>query len=607
MIQSARRIAPMLLLAAVSATPVRGSDNPGSTQPTDKYATLVRQLGDVDPAVRKAAYNSLSGSLDAARPALREAMHSNRPAVVAAATELMLKAPWSTSDDPLFVRAMLLNYGKLQPPERAQVLTQLCHSTDIAAHRAALRVSMAEPAESVVWQALANENLNDAWQPLLNAANGPIPSAVLIARARGIGDVANHRPGDAVPKEAVDLLEKAFAQERDHPTGTAADLSWAVNTLVDTDLAEHRPAVAADRLRLLIGRGDAEAADASTDAEDLRTASTTSAILQRLLDLQARFGPLPGLDRDLLAAGDTAPDKVALTIAVLAARLGDPLSSHLMIQAAAKDLPDESDHDRAERLFRLGDSLLRAGMNDAAQTVLDRCVAIDVPGLDKITNAYLRLCDIHSAAGEEQLAGDCLQRALDHLGPGETLSVKRPGGEYEAWPREDVQGKIAWLYLVAARKAKDTDRVKQQALAVMESGTTDGEVFLDTLPTLEDPSLHITDKATIDAYFDRVYGKAVDRMNKHPNDPLWMNDLAWTCARSGRHLDEALKLATAAVAAKPNEAAFLDTLAEAKFRTGSPAEALALEEKAVKLDPDLPFMREQIERFKKAAATQPAK
>jgi len=603
MIYTARRIIPMLLLAAASAAPVLASDNPTTTQPADRYATLVRQLGDIDPAVRKSAYNALSASLDAARPALREAMHSNRPAVVAAATELMLKAPWSNADDPLFVRAMLLNYGRAQPTERAQSLAQLCRSTDIAAHRAALRVSMAEPAESVVWQAFANTNLNDTWQPLLNTAPGPIPSAVLIARARGIGVVADRRLGEAVPKEAVDLLEKAFTQERDHPTGTAADLSWAVNTLVDHDLAEHRPAVAADRLRLLIGRGDAEA----SDVEDLRTASTTSAILQRLLDLQARFGPLPGLDRDLLAAGDTAPDKVALTIAVLAARLGDPLSAHLMIAAASKDLPDESDHDRAERLFKLGDSLLRAGMNDAAQTVLDRCVSIDVPGLDKITNAYLRLCDIHSAAGEEQLAGDCLQRALDHLGPGESLSVKRPGGDYEAWPREEVQGKIAWLYLVAARKAGDTDRVKQQALAVMESGASDSEVFLDVLPTLEDPSLAITDKATIDTYFDRVYGKAVDRMNQHPNDPLWKNDLAWLCARSGRRLDEALKLATAAVAAKPEEAAFLDTLAEAKFRTGSPAEALALEEKAVKLDPDLPFMHEQVERFKKAAATQPAK
>ena len=416
------------------------------------------------------------------------------------------------------------------------------------------------------------------------------------------------------------LLEQALEQERAHPTADAWQLNWAVKRLVAHYVARDEPAHAAEKLRILVGRGDATPPDPDPtivnnlnplplgDPEDEENAlQPPSTPVQQLLDLQAAAGPLPGLDTDLTAAGDENADRSALAIGAIAIRVGCPVAGHLLIGHALADHPNEADNDRAERLFAAGLMLFRAGVGVEAQAAMERIVAMELPGIDRMTDAYLRLSDIYAVQHDNQLAGDSLQRALDHLGPGGGLQVRRANGKREPWPREDVQGKIAYFYLLAARAHGDDGEMRKQALAVTASGTTDAGIFLDTLPTLEDPALHVADKEIVDAYFDRVYAKATDRLAQAPGDPMEMNDMAWLCARSGRHLDQAVDLATKAVAAKPAESAYIDTLAEATFRTGKPAEALALELRAVQLLPGNTFMHEQVERFRKASTTQPAK
>jgi tetratricopeptide (TPR) repeat protein len=84
-----------------------------------------------------------------------------------------------------------------------------------------------------------------------------------------------------------------------------------------------------------------------------------------------------------------------------------------------------------------------------------------------------------------------------------------------------------------------------------------------------------------------------------------MNNLAWLLARSDVNLDEALKLATRAIELDPENAAFLDTAAEANFRAGNAPEAMRLEQLALEQNPDDGFMTRQLERFR-SATTQPA-
>jgi len=59
------------------------------------------------------------------------------------------------------------------------------------------------------------------------------------------------------------------------------------------------------------------------------------------------------------------------------------------------------------------------------------------------------------------------------------------------------------------------------------------------------------------------------------------------------------------VALMPNDAAILDTLAEVNFRMGNAKDAVRFETQASSLEPDDPFMKKQLARFKATAATRP--
>ena len=97
--------------------------------------------------------------------------------------------------------------------------------------------------------------------------------------------------------------------------------------------------------------------------------------------------------------------------------------------------------------------------------------------------------------------------------------------------------------------------------------------------------------------FTRVYDAALSHLNESPGHPTLQNDLAWLCARCGENLDKAVEYAEAAVKDAPNIAAFLDTLAEVKYRTGKKDEAIKLETRALEITPDAKFMKEQVARF----------
>ncbi|HXX46091.1 MAG TPA: tetratricopeptide repeat protein [Candidatus Acidoferrales bacterium] len=92
-----------------------------------------------------------------------------------------------------------------------------------------------------------------------------------------------------------------------------------------------------------------------------------------------------------------------------------------------------------------------------------------------------------------------------------------------------------------------------------------------------------------------------------PDSPLAENNLAWLYATAEntkfRNPSEALVLARKAVesSATPNPA-FLDTLAEALLLNGKPAEALAAENQAIKLDPQDADLQSRLPRFRDAAS-----
>lgn len=80
-------------------------------------------------------------------------------------------------------------------------------------------------------------------------------------------------------------------------------------------------------------------------------------------------------------------------------------------------------------------------------------------------------------------------------------------------------------------------------------------------------------------------------------DASLLNNLAWFCATADVFIKEAVEAAERAVALDPEDANVLDTLAEAYFRDGRPGDAVATIKRAIEIDPESTYFKEQLERF----------
>jgi hypothetical protein len=102
-----------------------------------------------------------------------------------------------------------------------------------------------------------------------------------------------------------------------------------------------------------------------------------------------------------------------------------------------------------------------------------------------------------------------------------------------------------------------------------------------------------------DAWFEASWQVFSKLIAAYPNSERLRNGAAWLGARSGRRLDEAEKHATAALALNPDQAAYLDTMAEVHFAQRDRKAALKWSGQAVNFGASDPQIRRQYERFRK--------
>jgi tetratricopeptide (TPR) repeat protein len=158
------------------------------------------------------------------------------------------------------------------------------------------------------------------------------------------------------------------------------------------------------------------------------------------------------------------------------------------------------------------------------------------------------------------------------------LSVPYTVHEYRA------RGLLAGGRLDDARKEID-------ACLALQPGEVD--MPLAVVPELEKRGR----KAEADALFGRGWAVHEKVCAEFPGCAQSHNEMAWLAARCRRDLDKALEHARRAVALKPKEVSYLDTLAEVHFQRGEREKAVELMTKCLDMDPKNEFYRRQLRRY----------
>ena len=146
----------------------------------------------------------------------------------------------------------------------------------------------------------------------------------------------------------------------------------------------------------------------------------------------------------------------------------------------------------------------------------------------------------------------------------------------------------------------------EEALAKNDSGMArkEADIISQYLPFDVDLPIAIHENAKTDEIKSleaNFYKKSRDHhrllIKTYPESGWLRNSAAWLMACCQKDLDEAIEHATKATQLEPEKAGYWDTLAEAQFQSGKIAGAKASIAQAVKLNPQKPYYKRQVQRI----------
>jgi tetratricopeptide (TPR) repeat protein len=579
-------IAVLTICVSAGAAPIAPTTSPAariqaeSSQSIDVQITAqVARLGDDDPTVRRNAADALVHFGAVARPAVLAASRGDDPQIADAAQQVLRSLPWSIPDDPPDVKRQLDTYGDASVADRIGIIAQL--SGVPQSQPALLRLLSDEPNEDICWQIVSQLVAQSDLQTFAAARQFDLhtarPAALVLAARAWLTPLTGGGSGTMVDRDkALALLRRAVDLESVAPTYDDGQLDFAFDELA-SDAVDHQQYDAAATLR----RQQCKRIGI--------TRSRFPSPFFELLVLHANFGPLAGFQDDL----ETYPNYVAMpeSLFVLSrfyARQGQMLMSQTMEQAALA-----AAHSSEERSIAI-EFLMNHEWNDlAAKECRVTLARGDGRQDEEDVRAHWLLSTIDAMRGDETDAANQLRTALD--GPRNfTLDP-----HFEQLLRIG----LAQHALHVAQARGDAAEEAHQVDELMRLHAEGEDVAIDLVPELK--SLGRGEEAA--KIFQGAFQSLKAQIDAGNADPTLMNDTAWLCARCGEHLEEALDWSNRAVAAQPDNAAFLDTNAEAHFRKGQATEAVRLETRALTHQPGDPFMEGQIKRFRtgEASATKP--
>ena len=558
----------------------------------------------VDPALYEAVVNLAASDAEArqeaeakliqagrvARPLLVRVMESDDPQLKSAAGGLILRLPFDEPTDPEAVRPLLSRYGSATPAVRISYLKTFTDVAGDAGPGILLRLIREEPTDEVRWAILGH--LRATFK------KPPLPEQVaMVSRAPNLALAGWAREKFDYPA-AMKIYRRCIDLETDQPTQDHGNADFVFETLFNIYVFDKKYDDAAQVYRIQFAR----------KPESIDKPEGVTNRLDELFAFHSRYGPLAGFQKDVINnATVLARPQIVYALGRLYERRAQlPLVADAIYRSAwALGAGD------AEGRSAVSEFLTNQNWDGLARAELEVILAIETKAnaangpvkntvaTVHICNAHLRLGLIAARTGDDAAAAENKRMALTTLGA-INGSLTRVRGERKFYGKEAedlIWAEVYWHLFRVAKAGNNTGAMAEHAGQVISYLPDDEQIALDVLPYL------VEQKRTADAekLLAKPYAASKAKLADKPEDPERLNNLAWLCARAGLKLDEAQACAEKATKAKPDNYAYLDTLAEVHFQRGDAAKAIEVEKQALKLKPDDMFLLEQIKKFEAKA------
>jgi tetratricopeptide (TPR) repeat protein len=539
----------------------------------DRVDELIARLADPDATVRQKVENELTAMGERSRSKLVEACRSDSPAIASAASRVLMAMAWFRVEDPTAIKQKLADYGRSDEPGRIRIVSEIASEMERPGVQVLLRLIVEDPSEDVCWKIVTSLQRRRDARTLelvrrLDPPDSRSAALVLVARAWEFKD----------RNRAVALLNRAIEAESRRQSFDDGELDYAFELLIKAAIGRQEYDEAA-RLR----REQAARIGVTRD-------SYPSPVFH-LFALHGNYGPLAGFEDDVQKFQQyLAHPQVMYGLSKAYQRAGRPLEAQVYADVALVSSIDELEGTSVGNRYLVMRFLGAVGWDDLVQREAYAVLSDDAPKrLEMHLQARVRLAEFADAQQDDARAVLQFQAARELI------------ERIEPDPQSDRLNAVRWN--VAWRKAK---------LAHARGQLNEANKHIDelmTLKPLESDDLHnaynvvksLGRSDDAQKLFDDAYKAGRERVEQEPANPEGMNNLAWLCARCDQKLGEALELASNAVKEEPDNAAYLDTLAEVQFRIGRAYDAIALETRAIELEPEQPFMKKQLERFRAGA------